>query len=108
MYASRDAQPKLIARPPAGAKLIETVQGAKVDELGAMHHERLDLREAQGIVYRRDETGSPGLHLLLPRGQAAEVYKKLAETVGGLVPDVEPDDAGHGGPKRAMFGSHVI
>ena len=40
-------------------------------------------------VFRRDETGSPGLHIICPLAHVAAIYKNLSGAVGGLVPDVE-------------------
>ncbi len=57
--------------------------------LEPMQHATVVIDGANGVVYRRDVTGSLGLHLLLPSEAAGGVFARMAEAVGGLVPDVD-------------------
>src|SRR5690606_32624583 len=59
------------------------------------------IAQAEVTVYRRDDAGAPGLHLIVPRDRAGDVYKALLEPVGGLVPEVE------GGVRRAITGRGI-
>ncbi len=55
---------------------------------------------------RRDECGATGVVLWVRQPHAAELYKRLADMAGGLVPDVEADGSG-AGAKRAIRGRGI-
>ncbi len=58
------------------AELAGTAAGAFADWPN-MTHRTLALAEGQVTVYRRDETGTPGLHLLAPADKVAAIYQRL-------------------------------
>ena len=90
---------------PAAAALLAAVAPAfdasKLEMLGPLSHLRMPIERYDCVVYRRDETGAPGFHLIVPRQGAAAVYGVLVEALGGLVPAVE------GGLKRAITGRGI-
>ena len=74
--------------PKAGEALAAAgAQGA--DDLAPLAHRPVAVGGASGLLYRRDETGNLGLHVLLSRDDAPAAYRALAEAVGGLDPDPE-------------------
>ncbi|MCC7145272.1 MAG: aminomethyltransferase family protein [Phycisphaeraceae bacterium] len=74
---------------PMGAKLLEAVTGQTWADLAEWGVRAMAYAGSQLTVFRRDDTGSPGLHLLAARDVSAVLYEALAAAVGGLVPQVE-------------------
>ncbi len=74
---------------PAGATLLEALGAAGGAGLQPLQHQEVTIVGRPCVLYRRDETGSPGLHLIVPHDGALEVYEALAKAVGGLTPLVE-------------------
>ena len=62
---------------PAATTLLRHVSGQMVADLAVMEHCRLTIADQACLCLRRDETGSPGLHLLTPYAGASLVYKAL-------------------------------
>ena len=77
---------------PNGFKLIEHLSGVAMTPLEPMQHATVVIDGANVVVYRRDVTGSLGLHLLLPCEAASGVLARIVDAVGGLVPDVSHSD----------------
>jgi folate-binding protein YgfZ len=69
-------------------------------------HHVLEAAGGKLTACRRDECGTTGVVLWVQQQHAAELYQRLAETVGGLVPDVEADGSG-AGAKRAIRGRGI-
>ena len=86
---------------PAAAKLCERAGLGDVSGLKPFGHRALAGDGPAVHAYRRDEVGALGIHLLVPADRGAEVYQRLAEVVGGLVPEVE------GGVRREVTGRGV-
>ena len=57
------------------------------------------------LIYRRNETGEPGLHAMIPVDGAADVYTKIADTIGGLIPNVDAAEGKR--PKRDIVGRGI-
>ena len=83
---------------PAAARLVERVSGQSVAELESYRGAQVVIADCPCPLYRRDETGSPGLHLLVATEHARRVYQTLADAIGGLVPEVQ------GGVRRDFEG----
>ena len=66
---------------PAAAALVRRACGQTVADLEVSQHCRVTFADETSICFRRDETGSPGLHLLVARGGVAAVYKALLAAV---------------------------
>ena len=77
---------------PNGVKLIEHLSGVAMPVLEVMRHARVMIDGADCVVYRRDVTGSMGLHVVVPCEAASGVFARMSEAVGGLVPDVSHAD----------------
>jgi len=96
---------------PAALDLLRAVSddggdGAqRMFDMPGTHHV-IRLNDAHVTAYRHDACGVPGVRLWLPSEQATDVYKRLANAVGGLTPDVDADAAG-GGAKRAIRGRGI-
>lgn len=93
--ALRDASDefaRLSLHGPAAAALLGAV-GAPAT-LDPWRAAGVTIRGAACGVFRRDETGAPGLHLLVPAAALAEVYAALCEPMGGVAPAIEGGGAG--------------
>ncbi len=86
---------------PAASTLVEKVSSATTADLAEGAARTVEIAGASVVIYRRDETGSPGLHLLVPGEGIEAVYRKLVEPMGGLVPEVE------GGVRRPVTGRGI-
>lgn len=90
---------------PNAAPLLDAVaegsDGDRGTELESLQHGRMVIAGECCLVYRYDETGETGLHLLTPSRGAATIYTALADAVGGLVPGVE------GGVRRKLHGRGI-
>ena len=86
---------------PQAAKLIERVAGKSVADLQPYQCDQVTITGRPCLLFRRDETASPGLHLLVPAAVAVDVYQQLAQAVGGLTPQVE------GGTRRDITGRGI-
>jgi folate-binding protein YgfZ len=78
---------------PLSARLVEHISGNPFSMPEPMTHVAATLAGSPCVIYRRDEAGSPGLHLFVPVDAAGRVYEQMARAVGGLVPEVGHDDA---------------
>ena len=90
--------------PQAAALIGAAATGTDSDgaaALKSLHHCPVEIAAQRCVVYRLDETGESGLHLLVPSAEAPGVYQALADAAGGLVPDVE------GGVRRAIQGRGI-
>lgn len=83
---------------PAAAKLVEHVSGQSVAWLKLYDCAQVTISDCRCPLYRRDETGSPGLHVLIPTSHARRVGETLADAVGGLAPQIQ------GGIRRDLEG----
>ena len=83
---------------PAAARLVERISGQSVAGLESYRCAQVVIADCPCPLYRRDETGSSGLHLLVATGHVRRVYESLADAVGGLVPQVQ------GGVRRDFEG----
>ena len=83
-----DAFHHIALHGPNGLKLISHLAGAALPELEPMRHVVVMIDGAQCTLYRRDDAGSPGLHLIVPVQEALKVFTRMAQAVGGLVPEV--------------------
>ena len=72
---------------PAATTLLRHVCGQMVADLGVMEHCRLTIADQACLCLRRDDTGSPGLHLLMPREGALLVYQALFVALDGHTSD---------------------
>jgi len=88
------------AAPLLGAAATQT-DGDRAADLEPLHHRQAVISDQSCVVYRHDETGETGLHLLVPTGSAGAVYTALADASGGLVPEVE------GGVRRTIHGRGI-
>jgi len=90
---------------PSGLELLTEVVGKGQSDAVAGHepiaHFTVEVSGVPCRVYRMDETGSPGWHLVVPRVSGLAIFKVLTDTVGGLVPEVS---GGH----RRRFGGRGI
>jgi folate-binding protein YgfZ len=81
-----DQRQKLVLHGPAAMVLLKEVvdEPASVDALSAASsaHHVVRIAAAPVTVYRRDETGAPGLHLFAPADAAAAVYRALLDAAG--------------------------
>ena len=98
---------KITLHGPASAKLLEALGEGSPVGLQPYQHCGIELGGTDGVVYRRDETGSLGLHILIRSDTADALYARLADAVGGLAPDTEPGEDGRGGAKRDIPGRGV-
>ena len=116
----RDASDEYVQIALHGAKagaLVNAIAGedaASTDAMENMHHAGLTLLGAPCIVSRFDETGSPGLTVIMPGASAVAIYEACVEAVGGLVPGTpRADDSSEGeqapqvDPKRALVGRGI-
>lgn len=93
---------------PASAKLLDTLGATGCDALEALAHRQVTLGGVVCVMYRHDETGAPGFHLLLPATEAATVYRVLTDAVGGIAPDVSQAEANNPtSPKRPIPGRGI-
>lgn len=72
---------------PAGAALIAKVAGESATVPEPMHQAWVTIGQHRCLVYRMDDTGSPGLHLAVPRDGAPAVYDTLARELGAEASD---------------------
>ncbi len=86
---------------PAAHELLRTVCDEPPVNLDPWCCTNILIEGHQCRVFRRDETGSPGLHIICPLNHVATIYKNLSGAVGGLVPDVETS------AKRAIVGRGI-
>jgi folate-binding protein YgfZ len=73
---------------PAGPALLKHALGLDVIGMENLRHQ--NLTTADGIhvqVLRHDQTGSIGLHLIIPAASLSDVFQKLTDAVGGVSPD---------------------
>ena len=78
-----DSYVRLALHGPAGADVLKAVGNEPVEALSPLSHRRLTLAGHPCTVFRSDETGTPGLHLMVPRQGAVAVYDALKKAVGG-------------------------
>ena len=90
---------------PASLKILEAAAESAIPDFAPLAHTKVPICDSTCVVYRRDETGTPGLHVIAPVDSVESIYTRLADTVGGLVPDV--DAAAGPGPKRALVGRAI-
>lgn len=78
---------------PASMKLLieASADGIKTG-LDPMTHRLVTLEGQSCLVYRRDEAGSLGLHLLVPVAESKAVYQRLLD-VAGFEPNADVDAA---------------
>ncbi len=77
---------------PLGLKLIEHLSGSPSPALEPMQHATVTIDGAECVVYRRDETGSMGLQVIVGSEAASGLFARMIDAVGGLVPDVSHSD----------------
>ena len=85
---------------PEAEALVEKLCGSPA----AIHVDACMQIEMAGhtcFVYRRDEAGVCGLHLIMPADDTAVVHEQMVEAIGGLTPDVE------GGSRRELAGRGI-
>ncbi len=68
--------------PEASARLSEVVNDSPSDpasfsDMPLFSHRPIDVAGHRCIVFRSDDTGPPGLHLIVPRDGVAAVYQRL-------------------------------
>ena len=90
----------IVLHGPHAIGLFEHVTGEPVGQLDPMHGQGTKAKGFLG-VYRRDEAGTVGLHLLVQREAVKDLYQQFADAVGGLVPQVE------GGTRRPFTGRGI-
>ena len=73
---------RLAVHGPAAKAYISAVASHPVDLPEALSHRVVTIGGASCTVYRLDETGSEGLHLLVPVDAAVSVYECLLGAVG--------------------------
>jgi len=73
---------------PNAFKLIAHLTGTAFEPLEVMRHASVTMDGASCTIYRRDDAGSPGLHLILPVDTALNTFTRMAQAVGGLVPNI--------------------
>ncbi len=83
-----DAFHHIALHGPNGLKLVEHLTGSGVGPLEPMRHVSLKIESAACTIYRRDDAGAMGLHLIVPVEAALNIFTRMAEAVGGLVPDI--------------------
>jgi folate-binding protein YgfZ len=89
---------------PGGVALIGAVDASAAEAVNTLKHLQHAAVTIAGIpihVVRNDEAGAMGLHLSMPQAAAGALLAKLADVVGGLVPEVE------GGVRRAITGRGI-
>lgn len=91
----------LAVHGPAASALLEAAGKAGTSDMNEGEARSIEIAGSQVVVYRRDETGSPGMHLLVPSADVQAVYEALLQPVGGIVPEVE------GGVRRAVTGRGI-
>ena len=101
------AADQLSLHGPQAAILLAMAVGdpAVVGELEALEpdaHRMLTIAGVDVVVYRRDETGSLGLHVIASDAPLQPVFESLATIVGGLKPNL--DQTQGPGPKREIVG----
>ncbi len=85
--------------PEAGALVGKLSGSSSTIEVDACV--QIEMAGHSGFVYRRDEAGLCGLHLIMPADDTAVVHEQMAEAIGGLMPDVE------GGSRRQFAGRGI-
>lgn len=83
-----DAFHHIALHGPNGFKLVEHLTGSSFEPLEPMRHATLMIGGASCTLYRRDDAGALGLHLIVPIDAALNIFTRMAEAVGGLVPEV--------------------
>jgi tRNA-modifying protein YgfZ len=86
---------------PASALLLQMLGASSLDTLEPLTHRQVTLAGRKAAVYRRDEAGAPGLHLVATANDAAVIYAAAVEALGGLTPEVE------GGVRRTVPGRGI-
>jgi folate-binding protein YgfZ len=67
---------------PAALTLLAEASGERELSLQPMAHQRVRIGQTVCLVYRRDDAGTPGLHLHVPMDAAAAVYRQLLARAG--------------------------
>lgn len=67
---------------PAATALLHRLTGEKDQLLEPFEHRRVRLAGEPVLTYRRDDTGTLGLHLHLPATVAGRVYRELLDAAG--------------------------
>jgi folate-binding protein YgfZ len=70
---------------PGAAAVLDAAAGSPVPELPPLGSTAVRLFDADATVWRDEPCGVPGLHLVLPIGDALRVWSALVERFGGLV-----------------------
>lgn len=78
---------------PLAADLIEQTGDKPVADLKALANCPLSIASQSCLLYRHDNTGSPGLHLLVPADGAAPVYGTLLDGLAWEWEDPQDADA---------------
>ena len=93
---------------PNGFKLIEHLIGIAMPPLEVMQHATVTIDGASGVVYRRDVTGSMGLHLIVPCEAASGVFARMVDAVGGLVPNIDKASSEFRVPSSELKGEESV
>jgi len=83
---------------PASAAMLTQICGDNVCELGLMCHQSIRVAGYGCTVYRCDDTGSSGLHLIVPRDSAAAVYQHFLDAFQSGDSQADGWGAGRGRP----------
>ncbi len=67
---------------PGGGAVLEGAGVEGAGPLDALGHRRVAVAGQACVLFRWDETGDGGLHLLVPRGEAVGVYRGLLGAMG--------------------------
>ena len=98
-----EAFTRLSLHGPSAIALIESLAGnaGELAGIANLTHRLVTLAGHDCVVFRHDETGSLGLHLMVARDAALPIYTALTDAVGGICPEVE------GGVKRTIRGRGI-
>lgn len=78
--------------PGAAATLQELISAAQAVELAPWEHSAMTIAGHTVTAYRRDEVGSPGVHLLIPSDDVETVYQAVLQAIGFDWSDVQDAD----------------
>ena len=77
LVAIDNAYVHLALHGPGTVTILCDATGNPIDTLKALNHQRVTIAGSKCAIFRFDDTGSPGLHLLVPVDDAVAVYDHL-------------------------------
>ena len=92
LHDASDQYQPLALHGPAAASLLDAAGAGDVTGLSSLAHRTVTIEGAECTVYRRDDAGALGLHVLVPTAQAESVYRALLQAAGfDAQAELEPD-----------------